>query len=445
MDLADKISNLQVTGNGADTTARAAALRARIRELHDVASGDNTPIEGAANASDTQPASTTEITSNEFAELARSINRNHIGTIPSAPAGELAVAVHLSSPSRWQRWSAPRLAPKTASAACAVRRSIRDWIKCTPSWLISAVFHGLLLVTLALLSYSQTAVAPAIIIAGDQADFEIVPERVNDVEIGAPEDDLEEPLWQVNQWSRDVLDAGPPQINVSNELTAPDFSAQLALGSVLSEQLSAAQTTTGRGNHGGGAQFYGIQATGDRFVFIVDSSTSMTLKFAEAKRELEYAVRGLQQDQQFYVIFFDRNTERLRLGKWNKRGTRYSMNNRPERNLVPASDENINALIYWMNMIQLDSDTNPYPAVVYALRILKPDAIFLLSDGEFNDNGSTEAFLQRENIIDDPINGPRPKTIVHCVGFYSRRGEITLKRIAKAHDGSYRFIEPPHR
>jgi hypothetical protein len=29
---------------------------------------------------------------------------------------------------------------------------------------------------------------------------------------------------------------------------------------------------------------------------------------------------------------------------------------------------------------------------------------------------------------------------VHCVGFYSRQGEVTLQRIAAANGGTYRFV-----
>ncbi len=456
MDAADQISNVPTTSQGNNAAARAAALKARIRELRDRAHGHSAPIEVAENVSDTPPTATTEIAGDAFAELAHTIDRSRAGRVPALPYIELAGIepagiepdrgsrqTATTTQPRWRRSPPPQVTLSAESRESGELRTIKDWLSCTPSWAISAGVHALLLVALALLTVSQDSFAPAIVVTGAQVEPEIVASLTDDIKIGAPKSDSEEPLWNL-----DVMDAGPMQIKALDLLAATDFSADLTRLSVRSEQLDAAQNIAGsadwrRGNRGGGAQFYGIQAIGDRFVFIVDSSTSMQMKFAEAKRELEKAIRKLHPEQLFYVIFFDRNAERLRLGKWNKRRTRYSLHSRPEPNLVPASNENMNALIYWMNTIQLDSDTNPYTAVVYALRVLKPDAIFLLSDGEFNDNGSTEAFLERENLTDDPTKTPLPKTIVHCVGFHSRRGEVTLKRIAKTHGGTYRFIEPP--
>jgi hypothetical protein len=116
---------------------------------------------------------------------------------------------------------------------------------------------------------------------------------------------------------------------------------------------------------------------------------------------------------------------------------------RPEPGLVRATDENIEGCVRWMHLVQLGHSTNPHTAMAFALEKLDPHAIFLLSDGEFTDGGLTEQFLQDENIIDDPIHGPRAQVIIHCIGFYSREGEVTLQRIARTHGGTYRFVAPP--
>lgn len=133
-----------------------------------------------------------------------------------------------------------------------------------------------------------------------------------------------------------------------------------------------------------------MQATGNDFVFIVDSSMSMTQKFADAKRELEYAIRKLSPDQRFYVLFFDRNTARMTFGSWDRKHRQYTFNAEPEPDLVPGTTPNVDAFVYWMNTIQLEFATNPYEATAFTINVLKPDAIFLLSDGEFTDRGATE-------------------------------------------------------
>ena len=191
------------------------------------------------------------------------------------------------------------------------------------------------------------------------------------------------------------------------------------------------------------AQFFGVQATGNDFVFIVDSSMSMTQKFADAKRELEYSIRQLSPQQRFYVIFFDRNAEHMVLGKFDKQRKLFVFHDAPEPDLVPATTQNIVAFVQWMNTIQLEFATNPYMATFFAINELKPDAIFLLSDGEFTDRGATEWFLLESNAVVDAAGKRQPRSVVHCIGFYSREGEITLKRIAAANGGTYRFVEPP--
>jgi hypothetical protein len=316
----------------------------------------------------------------------------------------------------------------------------RLWHK-IPVWLVSAVLHAFLLVTLALLTYAPDKPAPPVIIA----DFRKLPDEFreldDDLEIGLPERAVEEPVW-----------SPPPQASLSvplpGALASETFSSEFEFESLLAEpfapQLQLAEAPqVKRDNKAAGAQFFGIQATGDRFVFIVDSSTSMTMKFANAKQELEEAVRRLNPEQMFHVVFFDRRAKRMHLGRWDDSGLRFQLNALPEPELVPATEENINAMVYWMNTIQLDNYTNPFEAVMFAVQQLKPDAIFLLSDGELRDGGATELFLARENLERRSETELVPRIIVHCVGFYSRMGEVTLQRIASTHGGTYRFVEPP--
>lgn len=442
MGSADQITQ-SGSGRAATDAARAAALRRRLRELGGnagVAAGAAAATAATRKASDTDQDVTADPDDCRFAELAQRVNRTRTGAIPALPASATGASQRIAR----KRWRS--CAPTIRECGTDIDRGgfpARYLLGLAPVWLISAVFHVILIVVLALLTYHYPQLRSTILIAGDSREPETVPDTLDDFTFGIAETEFEQPLW-----SPEKVDVSGLSVELPAVTAAPDFSVDWAGLDTRSEQLSAVQTVKGsilprRNKEGSGAQFYGIQASGDRFVFIVDSSTSMRLKFADAKRELECAVRGLNQDQLFYVIFFDRDAERLRLGKWNERRTRYSLKSRPELDLVPANEDNINGLVYWMNTIQLDNDTNPYPAVVYALRKLRPDAVFLLSDGEFNDGGATEAFLTRENIVDDPTNGPTPKTIVHCVGFYSRKGEITLQRIAEDNGGTYRFVEPP--
>jgi hypothetical protein len=73
--------------------------------------------------------------------------------------------------------------------------------------------------------------------------------------------------------------------------------------------------------------------------------------------------------------------------------------------------------------------TNPALAVKRALE-LEPDAIFLLSDGEF-DLRPTMAVIHHFN---------RARTVIHTIAFGSLAGQPMLAAIAEATGGSFRFV-----
>jgi hypothetical protein len=78
-----------------------------------------------------------------------------------------------------------------------------------------------------------------------------------------------------------------------------------------------------------------------------------------------------------------------------------------------------------MRMIDADGDTNPKSAMSLALS-LRPDAVFLLSDGVFPD-GTVNA-VARSN--------PR-KVPIHCVDLSGGEAGDQLKQIARDSGGHY--------
>lgn len=182
------------------------------------------------------------------------------------------------------------------------------------------------------------------------------------------------------------------------------------------------ETGTGQG----GAEFFGVQASGRRFVFVVDSSRSMRgRKWTLACTELLASVKRMRTGQSFYVIFFDVDTHPM-----------FSQR-RPEPELLPVNKGNQKKLSRWLPSIKLGPDTRPLDSMRLALT-MKPDAIFLLSDGEFNDG--TRSFLLSENRREDDDGNLVPRIPIHTVGFYSIAAEAVLKPIAADHGGGYRFI-----
>ena len=91
----------------------------------------------------------------------------------------------------------------------------------------------------------------------------------------------------------------------------------------------------------------------------------------------------------------------------------------------PADSQNKGQLVSWLRMIEPDGGTDPRSALRQALS-LRPEAVFLLSDGEFP-KGTAETVAR--------IN---PQKIpIHCVDLSGGEGGDHLRRIARDSGGKY--------
>jgi hypothetical protein len=158
------------------------------------------------------------------------------------------------------------------------------------------------------------------------------------------------------------------------------------------------------------ASFFGIRAEGQVFVFVVDCSGSMIDedRLDRAKSELMRSIRGLREPQRFKVIFY--NDQPV-----------------PMPGEIPrlADRGSKDQLSRWLDLIQPDGGTNPKGALELALGV-RPDAVFLLSDGAFP--AGTAAAVARAN--------PR-KIPIHCVDLADGAGGDDLQRIARESGGRY--------
>lgn len=303
-----------------------------------------------------------------------------------------------------------------------------------PAWLVSLVLHLTALIALGLWTIPLRDTTPqTLIVAISQPESEALealpeiiftppPETYDEVAIDAPATSLTE--------LQTTAEAAAASAGGANAIE--DVAFEAANPSDILGSGGAAMRTIGSGA-AYSAEFFGVKAQGRRFVFIVDASGSMQgEKFIHAKEELMYAVRRLDKSQSFYVIFFNSGTYRM-----------FEDNDTPpEERPIAATTSNIRRLALWLKGVEAQTQTNPRQAVQHALEV-RPDAIYILSDGEFTDGGMTEQFLATENIMDDPVDGPRPRVVIHTIGFYSKSGEPALQAIAKAYGGVYRFIGAP--
>ena len=157
--------------------------------------------------------------------------------------------------------------------------------------------------------------------------------------------------------------------------------------------------------------FFGIRAAGRFFVYVIDCSESMIDedRFARATMEVRRSVLALQAPQQFEVIFYNEDSTPMPGGP------------KPR----PADPQNKSQLVSWLRLVDPDGGTDPRAALRQAIA-LRPEAVFLLSDGLFPD-GTAEA-VSKFNARRIPI---------HCVDLSGGEGGDHLRRIARDSGGKY--------
>jgi hypothetical protein len=127
------------------------------------------------------------------------------------------------------------------------------------------------------------------------------------------------------------------------------------------------------------------------------------------------------------VIFFDGETHPM------------FADGSPEPDLLLATPENVQRFRQWLAAVKLGYYTRPAGSVQLGLD-LQPDAIFLLSDGVFEDQ--TAALLRKNNLVRKDRRRV-PRVIVHTIGFHTRDGQRVLQRIADENGGRYVFVPNP--
>lgn len=192
-----------------------------------------------------------------------------------------------------------------------------------------------------------------------------------------------------------------------------------------------AETGSAGAGSGDGASFFGLEAKGRRFAYIVDISGSMNQGYSEGlsrwdqtRRELMRSLRSLDVDAEFHVqLYASGSLSLFGVAAWSQSTP---MNKRLSTDALAR--------------INPDGGTNPMPAFqsVFALDP-RPDAIYYMSDGEVSDPGELAATIRS-------LNGRR-RVPVHCILFgelgnpdAQQRAETMLRNIARQSGGRYTHI-----
>lgn len=165
---------------------------------------------------------------------------------------------------------------------------------------------------------------------------------------------------------------------------------------------------------GAKVEFYGVKATGRRFVFVTDCSSSMQGEpLQRLKEQLRKSIDGLPAKAEFYIVFFNDRAIPM-----------------PSAACVQAAPRHVRAYLDWMDRVQSTGGTDPSQAMNIALA-LKPSVVFLLTDGMFQP-GPTEAVI-------GSLNEDR-KVQINTIAIGERGSEPVLQRIAKENRGTYTFV-----
>ena len=215
--------------------------------------------------------------------------------------------------------------------------------------------------------------------------------------------------------------------------TAPQSSGLNSLNELI--KMSGGGTVGGDGGEGGGsgggsggghgsgiglgAGFFGSKGAGKSFVYVVDCSGSMYgHRFNRAKTELVRSINKLKPEQKFYVYFFNDRTFPL-------------FDPKPAPGMLPAIRGNVERASRWIRSRQPESTTNPNLALKQALE-MKPEVIFLLTDGELDDAAEVRQMILRNN---------KSNVVIHTIAFENEEASATLEAIAKENNGTFRFVK----
>jgi hypothetical protein len=169
------------------------------------------------------------------------------------------------------------------------------------------------------------------------------------------------------------------------------------------------------------AEFFGIGGYGQSFVYVVDCSGSMSeaRKFERAIYELLQSIEQLSSDQRYFVIFYSDDAHPMDADA-----------------PVLATEDQFARTREWISRIRPDGGTRPLTALVHALS-LQPDAIYFLSDGQFDRHTLHE--LRHRNRANKRL--ATRQIPIHTIAFVDRATEGLMRTIARNSGGKFRFVK----
>jgi Mg-chelatase subunit ChlD len=211
---------------------------------------------------------------------------------------------------------------------------------------------------------------------------------------------------------------GPPRPQVRYGFSVPSsrrpapVDTPVAIGDPDGAESSGASGVQG----GKGSDFMGIKTSATHVVYVIDRSGSMTGdRFPHACLELKRSIGHLPTSGSFSVIFFDNFALPM-----------------PPAKLVKATKRSKEEAARWIDSTMPGGGTDPVEALKLAFA-MKPQAIYLMTDGVFQDPSAVKALI-------DSANSSK-KVSINTIAFYEPASENLLKTIARENRGDYRYVD----
>lgn len=179
----------------------------------------------------------------------------------------------------------------------------------------------------------------------------------------------------------------------------------------------------------GRAGVWNVDVAANRICYVIDFSGSTIGAIDDLRRELKRSVGALRPGQSFSVFVFYSKQDKYIVDSFRPR-------------LVPADAESKRLFFTWIDQQTPDGHTEPLRAVERALK-LGPDAIFLFSDGYFDDPMAEQKITEMNR---------RVRADIHCLVFddillenlsdlpQATDGSRRMKRIADANNGKLKIV-----
>lgn len=283
-------------------------------------------------------------------------------------------------------------------------------------WSGSIVLHAVILVVVALL------VAPA----------DLGGTAMHIIQLSFADDPKETQTEQSVEFVS--MEAKPAPDAVEIDVIVPEPAPMPNNGSVATDTTGTGDGTKssqgGKGADGARGSFFGIEASGQNFVYVLDQSGSMDgQRFRRAADELIRSVETLHEDQKFFVVLFNTHMHQM----FDQKGL--------TPNAVRATRENKRRLAEWLGAIQPTGGTDPRMGLKLALQ-MNPSAVFMLSDGEFTDDRKRRGGILRsdDGNTKQMVQRMESSVPIHAIAFEDPNSCVNMKELASLTGGEYRFV-----